>query len=61
MTLLLRPKLWWEGAERNCMRAAASWDASLERQGGGEDSAFSNLMFLFLSEEDPYVQRIQSL
>lgn len=38
MTLLLRPKMWWEGAETKCMRAAASWDASLERQGGGEDS-----------------------
>ena len=26
------------GAEMKCLRAAASQDASLERQGGGEDS-----------------------
>lgn len=38
MTLLLRPKMWWEGAEMRCMSAAASWDASLERIGGGEDT-----------------------
>lgn len=37
-TLLLRPEMWWEGAEKKCTRAAASWDASLERQGGGEDA-----------------------
>lgn len=37
-SLLLRPKMWWEGAKVKCLRAAASWDASLERQGGGEYS-----------------------
>ncbi|KAM8905611.1 LOW QUALITY PROTEIN: uncharacterized protein AB9W97_008689 [Spinachia spinachia] len=37
MTLLLRPKTWWEGLKR--VSASASWDAPLERNGGKQDSS----------------------